>query len=180
MTQRLKKQYIETIVPKLMQNFKYNNIHQVPKIEKIVINRGIGSASQNQKMVDSALKELGMIAGQKGVITRSKKAIAGFKLREKMPVGVSVTLRGDRMYGFLDRLIHLALPRVRDFQGISQKSFDKNGNYSLGLEEQLMFPEIEYDKIDQVRGMDISIVTTASKQEEGLVLLKEFGLPFKS
>jgi large subunit ribosomal protein L5 len=180
MTQRLKKQYVETIVPKLMQNFKYQNIHQVPKIEKIVINRGIGSASQNQKMVDSALKELGMIAGQKGVITRSKKAIAGFKLREKMPVGVTVTLRGDRMYGFLDRLIHLALPRVRDFQGISPKSFDKNGNYSLGLEEQLMFPEIEYDKIDQVRGMDISIVTTASKQDEGLALLKEFGLPFKS
>ena len=180
MTQRLKKQYVETIVPKLMEHFKYKNIHQVPKIEKIVINRGIGNASQNQKMVDSALKELGMIAGQKGVITRSKKAIAGFKLREKMPVGVTVTLRGDRMYGFLDRLIHLALPRVRDFQGINQKSFDKNGNYSLGLEEQLMFPEIEYDKIDQVRGMDITIVTTAVKQEEGLVLLKEFGLPFKS
>jgi large subunit ribosomal protein L5 len=180
MTQRLKKQYNETIVPNLMKHFKYTNIHEVPKIEKIVINRGIGSASQNQKMVDSALKELGMIAGQKGVITRSKKAIAGFKLREKMPVGVTVTLRGDRMYGFLDRLIHLALPRVRDFQGISPKSFDKNGNYSLGLEEQLMFPEIEYDKIDQVRGMDISIVTTAHKQEEGLALLKEFGLPFKS
>nr|ALO21343.1 ribosomal protein L5 [Chlorogonium capillatum] len=180
MTQRLKKQYVETIVPKLIQNFKYKNIHQVPKIEKIVINRGIGSASQNQKMVDSALKELGMIAGQKGVITRSKKAIAGFKLREKMPVGVTVTLRGDRMYGFLDRLIHLALPRVRDFQGISAKSFDKNGNYSLGLEEQLMFPEIEYDKIDTVRGMDISIVTTALKQDEGLALLKEFGLPFKA
>lgn len=180
MTQRLKKQYIENIVPKLMKNFKYENIHQVPKIDKIVINRGIGSASQNQKMVDSALKELGMIAGQKGVITRSKKAIAGFKLREKMPVGVTVTLRGERMYGFLDRLIHLALPRVRDFQGINAKSFDKNGNYSLGLEEQLMFPEIEYDKIDQVRGMDISIVTTAQKQEEGLALLKEFGLPFKS
>ncbi len=180
MTQRLKKQYVENIVPKLMEHFKYKNIHQVPKIEKIVINRGIGNASQNQKMVDSALTELGMIAGQKGVITRSKKAIAGFKLREKMPVGVTVTLRGDRMYGFLDRLIHLALPRVRDFQGINQKSFDKNGNYSLGLEEQLMFPEIEYDKIDQVRGMDITIVTTAAKQEEGLVLLKEFGLPFKS
>jgi large subunit ribosomal protein L5 len=179
MAQRLKKQYTEKIVPKLMEQFKYKNIHQVPKIEKIVINRGIGSASQNQKMVDSALKELGVIAGQKGVITRSKKAIAGFKLRERMPVGVTVTLRGDRMYGFLDRLIHLALPRVRDFQGINTKSFDKNGNYSLGLEEQLMFPEIEYDKIDQVRGMDISIVTTASKQDEGLALLKEFGLPFK-
>lgn len=180
MTQRLKKKYIENIVPNLIEKFQYNNIHQVPKIEKIVINRGIGSASQNQKMVDSALKELGIIAGQKGVITRSKKAIASFKLREKMPVGVAVTLRGDRMYGFLDRLIHLALPRVRDFQGINPKSFDKNGNYSLGLEEQLMFPEIEYDKIDTLRGMDISIVTTAKKQEEGLALLTLLGLPFKS
>ena len=179
MTQRLKNQYVKTIVPKLMDQFKYKNIHEVPKIEKIVINRGVGSASQNQKMVESALKELGMIAGQKGIITRSKKAIAGFKIREKMPVGVTVTLRGERMYGFLDRLINLALPRVRDFQGINPKSFDKNGNYSLGLEEQLMFPEIEYDKIDQIRGMDISIVTTAQKQEEGLALLKEFGLPFK-
>lgn len=179
MTQRLKKQYIEVIVPQLVKQYNYKNIHEVPKIEKIVINRGIGSASQNHKTVEAALTELGMIAGQKGVITRSKKSIAGFKLREKMPVGVAVTLRGDRMYGFLDRLIHLALPRVRDFQGINPKSFDKHGNYSLGLQEQLMFPEIEYDKIDQIRGMDISIVTTAKKQDEGLALLKEFGLPFK-
>jgi large subunit ribosomal protein L5 len=179
MTQRLKKQYIELIVPQLVKQYNYKNIHEVPKIEKIVINRGIGSASQNYKTVEAALTELGMIAGQKGVITRSKKSIAGFKLREKMPVGVAVTLRGDRMYGFLDRLIHLALPRVRDFQGINPKSFDKHGNYSLGLQEQLMFPEIEYDKIDQIRGMDISIVTTAKKQDEGLALLKEFGLPFK-
>lgn len=180
MTQRLKTYYIETIIPKLKNQFKYENIQEVPKIEKIVINRGIGAASQNQKIVDSSLKELAMIAGQKGIITRSKKAIAGFKLREKMPVGVVVSLRGNRMYGFLDRLINLALPRVRDFQGINPKSFDKHGNYSLGLEEQLMFPEIEYDKIDQVRGMDISIVTTAKKQAEGLALLKEFGLPFKA
>nr|ALO63377.1 ribosomal protein L5 [Carteria sp. SAG 8-5] len=180
MTQRLKKQYNETIVPKLIELFKYKNFHEVPKIEKIVINRGIGDASQNQKMVESSLKEIAQIAGQKGIITRSKKAIAGFKLREKMPVGISVTLRGERMYGFLDRLINLALPRVRDFQGINPKSFDKRGNYSLGLEEQLMFPEIEYEKIDQIRGMDISIVTTAQKPEEGLALLKEFGLPFKS
>ena len=177
--QRLKDLYNKTIVPKLSSQFKYKNIHEVPQIEKIVINRGIGDASQNQKIVDSCLKELAMIAGQKGVVTRSKKAIAGFKLREKMPVGITVTLRGDRMYGFLDRLIHLAFPRVRDFQGISPKSFDKDVNYSLGLEEQLMFPEIEYDKIDQVRGMDISIVTTAKNQEEGLALLKAFGLPFK-
>nr|ALO20982.1 ribosomal protein L5 [Microglena monadina] len=180
MTQRLKKQYVETIIPKLINEFKYKNIHQVPKIKKIVINRGIGIASQNQKMVESALKELGIISGQKGIITRSKKAIAGFKIREKMPVGVVVTLRGERMYSFLDRLLNLALPRVRDFQGISPTSFDKNGNYSLGLEEQLMFPEIEYDKIDRVRGMDISIVTTSKSQPESLFLLKKFGLPFKN
>ena len=179
MTQRLKTYYTETIIPKLQKQFQYGNIHEVPKIEKIVINRGIGAASQNQKIVDSSLKELALISGQKGIITRSKKAIAGFKVREKMPVGIVVSLRGSRMYSFLDRLINLALPRVRDFQGINPRSFDKNGNFSLGLEEQLMFPEIEYDKIDQVRGMDISIVTTATKQAEGLALLKEFGLPFK-
>ena len=180
MMQRLKKQYLETIAPKLATEFKYKNLHQTPKLEKIVINRGIGIASQNQKMVDAALKELGLISGQKGIITRSKKAIAGFKIREKMPVGVVVTLRGERMYGFLDRLVNLAFPRVRDFQGVSKTSFDKHGNYSLGLEEQLMFPEIEYDKIDRVRGMDISIVTTAKNQSEALFLLKEFGLPFKN
>ena len=180
MTQRLKNFYLKTIVPKLIEKYQFKNIHQVPQIEKIVINRGIGDASQNNKILESSLKELGMIAGQKGIVTRSKKSIAGFKIREQMPVGVCVTLRGDRMYGFLDRLIHLALPRVRDFQGINPKSFDKHGNYSLGLEEQLMFPEIEYDKIDQIRGMDICIVTTAKNQEEGLALLKEFGLPFKS
>ena len=180
MTQRLKKYYSETIVPKLIEQFKYENMHQVPAIEKLVINRGIGDASQNQKIVESSLKEIAVIAGQKGVVTRSKKAIAGFKLRQQSAVGVVVTLRNERMYSFLDRLIHLALPRVRDFQGINPKSFDKHGNYSLGLEEQLMFPEIEYDKIDQIRGMDISIVTTAKNQEEGLALLKEFGLPFKA
>ena len=180
MTQRLKNLYVETIVPKLMEQFKYQNIHQVPQIQKIVINRGIGDASQNNKILESSLKELGMIAGQKGVVTRSKKSIAGFKIREEMPVGVSVTLRGERMYGFIDRLIHLALPRVRDFQGISPKSFDKSGNYSLGLEEQLMFPEIEYDKIDQIRGMDVCIVTTANNQEESFSLLKAFGMPFKN
>jgi len=178
--QRLKTLYTEKIRPKFFEEFQYKNIHEVPALQKIVINRGIGDASQNAKILESFLKELSILAGQKGVITRSKKSIAGFKIREKMPVGVSVTLRGERMYGFLDRLIHLALPRVRDFQGINPKSFDKNGNYSLGLEEQLMFPEIEYDKIDQIRGMDISIVTTAKNQEEGLALLKEFGLPFQS
>jgi large subunit ribosomal protein L5 len=180
MAQRLKKKYVESIVPKLIDLFKYKNCHEVPKIEKIVINRGIGDGSQNQKMLESSLKEIALITGQKGIITRSKKAIAGFKLRQKMPVGITVTLRAERMYGFLDRLIHLALPRVRDFQGINPKSFDKRGNYSLGLEEQLMFPEIEYDKIDQIRGLDISIITTAKTPEEGHILLKEFGLPFKS
>jgi large subunit ribosomal protein L5 len=180
MTQRLKKHYLETIVPQISKQFNYKNIHEVPTLQKIVINRGIGDASQNTKVLESFIKELGIIAGQKGVITKSKKSIAGFKIREQMPVGVTVTLRGDRMFGFLDRLIHLALPRVRDFQGISPKSFDKHGNYSLGLEEQLMFPEIEYDKIDQIRGMDITLVTTAKNQEESLALLKLFGLPFKS
>ena len=180
MVQRLQNFYSKNIIPKMMEQFNYTNKYQVPKIEKIVINRGIGDASQNAKLLDSSLSELTMIAGQKGVITRSKKAIAGFKLREKMPVGVSVTLRGDRMYGFLDRLVNLALPRIRDFQGISAKSFDGHGNYSLGLEEQLMFPEIDYDKIDQIRGMDITLVTTAKNQEESLALLKYFGLPFKS
>lgn len=178
--QRLKKQYLESIVPQLSKQFDYKNVQEVPQLKKIVINRGIGDASQNNKVLESFIKELGIIAGQKGVITRSKKSIAGFKIREEMPVGVTVTLRGERMFGFLDRLIHLALPRVRDFQGISPKSFDKHGNYSLGLEEQLMFPEIEYDKIDQIRGMDITLVTTAKNQEESLALLKQFGLPFKS
>nr|YP_009105428.1 ribosomal protein L5 [Parietochloris pseudoalveolaris]AIT94055.1 ribosomal protein L5 [Parietochloris pseudoalveolaris] len=179
MTQRLKKQYVEKIVPKFMEQFHYKNSLQVPRIEKIVINRGLGDASQNAKILDSSFKELTVIAGQKGVITRSKKAIAGFKLRQKTPVGVSVTLRNEHMYGFLDRLINLALPRIRDFQGISPKSFDGRGNYSLGLQEQLMFPEIDYDKIDQIRGMDISIITTSKNDQEGLALLKEFGMPFK-
>nr|YP_009105114.1 ribosomal protein L5 [Edaphochlorella mirabilis]AIT93772.1 ribosomal protein L5 [Edaphochlorella mirabilis] len=180
MVQRLKQQYFENIVPKLVEQLSYKNIFQVPRIEKIIINRGLGDASQNAKLLDSAMKELTIIAGQKGVITRSKKAIAGFKLRQKMPVGVSVTLRDERMYGFLDRLINLAFPRIRDFQGINPKSFDGHGNYSLGLEEQLMFPEIEYDQIDQIRGMDISIITTSTTDQEGLLLLKEFGMPFKT
>ena len=148
-------------------------------MKKIVINRGLGEASQNAKTLDASLKEVSMIAGQRGVITRSKKAIAGFKVREGMAVGISVTLRGERMYAFLDRLINLALPRIRDFQGISPKSFDGQGNYSLGLEEQLMFPEINYDSIDQVQGMDISIVTSSQSNEEGKALLTALGMPFK-
>lgn len=180
MVQRLQHFYQQKIVPQLIEQFNYKNKHQVPTLEKIVINRGLGDASQNAKLLESCSKELGMITGQQGVVTRSKKAIAGFKLRQKMPVGLVVTLRGEKMYAFLDRLVNLALPRIRDFQGISIKSFDGHGNYSLGLEEQLMFPEIDYDKIDQVRGMDISIVTTAGNDQQAMALLKAFGMPFKS
>lgn len=179
MKQRLKQMYNEKIVPSLMEQFKYKNRLQVPRITKIVINRGLGDASQNTNLLELGLQELGLIAGQKGVVTRSKNAIAGFKLREKAPVGVSVTLRGDRMYSFLDRLINLALPRIKDFQGISPQSFDGRGNYNFGLNEQLMFPEIDFDKIQQIRGMDISIVTTSSNDVEGLALLQKFGMPFK-
>jgi len=180
MIQRLQKFYFQNIVPKMMEQFNYKNKYQVPKIEKIVINRGIGDASQNAKLLEFTLSELTVITGQKGIITRSKKAIAGFKLRQKMAVGVSVTLRGEKMYSFLDRLVNLALPRIRDFQGIPVKGFDGYGNYSLGLEEQLMFPEIDYDKIEQIRGMDISIITTSRNDREGFFLLKLFGLPFRS
>ena len=179
MVQRLQNFYQEKIVPQLMDQFEYKNKHQVPRLDKIVINRGLGDASQNAKLLESCSKELSIITGQQGVVTRSKKAIAGFKLRQKMPVGLVVTLRGERMYAFLDRLINLALPRIRDFQGVSLRSFDGHGNYSLGLEEQLMFPEIDYDKIDQIRGMDISIVTQAKTDQEAIALLKAFGMPFK-
>lgn len=179
MTQRLKTTYQETIVPKLKEQFNYTNIHQVPKIVKVTLNRGLGEAATNAKALESSLTEIGLIAGQKPVVTRAKKAIAGFKIREGMPVGIMVTLRGDRMYAFLDRLINLALPRIRDFRGISPKSFDGRGNYSLGVREQLIFPEIEYDRIDQIRGMDISIITTAKTDEEGRALLKAFGMPFR-
>ncbi|MFB2933998.1 50S ribosomal protein L5 [Aerosakkonemataceae cyanobacterium BLCC-F154] len=179
MTQRLKTTYQEKIVPQLKEQFNYTNIHQVPKIVKVTLNRGLGEAATNAKALESSLTEIGLIAGQKPVVTRAKKAIAGFKIREGMPVGIMVTLRGDRMYAFLDRLINLALPRIRDFRGISPKSFDGRGNYSLGVREQLIFPEIEYDKIDQIRGMDISIITTAKTDEEGRALLKAFGMPFR-
>lgn len=180
MAERLKKFYHEKIVPKMMEQFKYKNIHQVPKVVKITVNRGLGEASQNAKALDSSVKEIATITGQKPVVTRAKKAIAGFKVRQGMPVGVMVTLRSQRMYEFLDRLINLALPRIRDFRGINPKSFDGRGNYSLGLKEQLIFPEIEYDSIDQIRGMDISIITTANSDEEGRALLKEMGMPFRS
>jgi large subunit ribosomal protein L5 len=179
MTQRLKTQYQETIVPKLIEQFKYKNIHQVPKLVKVTINRGLGEAAANNKALESSLSEIALIAGQKPVVTRAKKAIAGFKIRQGMPVGMMVTLRGDRMYAFLDRFINLALPRIRDFRGISPKSFDGHGNYSVGIREQLIFPEVEYDKIDQIRGMDISIITTANTDEEGRALLKAMGMPFR-
>ena len=180
MSQSLKTRYQETIVPKLKEQFGYTNIHQVPKVIKITVNRGLGEASQNAKALESSLSELATITGQKPVVTRAKKAIAGFKIREGMPVGVMVTLRSARMYAFLDRLINLALPRIRDFRGISPNSFDGRGNYSLGIREQLIFPEIDYDRIDHIRGMDISIITTASTDEEGRALLKEMGMPFRN
>lgn len=179
MTQRLKNLYQETIVPKLKEQFSYTNIHEVPKVIKVTVNRGLGDASQNAKALESSISELSIITGQKPVVTRAKKAIAGFKLRKGMPVGVMATLRSERMYAFLDRLINLALPRIRDFRGISPNSFDGRGNYSLGIREQLIFPEIEYDSIDQIRGMDISIITTAKTDEEGRALLKEMGMPFR-
>ncbi len=179
MTQRLKKVYNETVVPKLMEQFSYTNIHQVPKLTKININRGLGEASQNAKALEASIKEIATITGQRPVVTRARKAIAGFKIREGMPVGMMVTLRGERMYAFLDRFVNLALPRIRDFRGVSPKSFDGRGNYTMGLREQLIFPEVDYDSVDQVRGMDISIITTANTDEEGRALLKEFGMPFR-
>ena len=178
--ERVKIKYKEIIIPKLVKNLNLKNIHQVPRISKIVINRGLGEAALNSNILDNSLNEITVLSGQRAVLTRSKKAIAAFKLRAKTAVGICVTLRGDRMYAFLDRFISLALPRIRDFQGINPKSFDGLGNYSLGLEEQLMFPEVDYDKIDQIRGMDISIITTAKTDNDGLLLLKEFGMPFKN
>jgi len=179
MSETLKSRYEDKIVAKLIEQFSYKNIHQVPKVVKVTVNRGLGDASQNAKALESSIQEIALITGQKPVVTRAKKAIAGFKIRQGMPIGVMVTLRSDRMYAFLDRLINLALPRIRDFRGISPKSFDGRGNYNLGLREQLIFPEIEYDRIDQIRGMDISIVTTANTDEEGRALLKEMGMPFR-
>lgn len=179
MAERLKTFYQDKVVPKLLDQFNYENIHQVPKLVKVTVNRGLGEASQNAKALEASLTEIAVITGQKPVVTRAKKAIAGFKIREGMPVGVMVTLRGDRMYAFLDRLINLALPRIRDFRGVSPKSFDGRGNYTLGVREQLIFPEISYDSIDQIRGMDIAITTTASTDEEGRALLKEMGMPFR-
>lgn len=179
MAEQLKTFYTEKVVPKLMEQFEYGNIHQVPKLIKVTVNRGLGEASQNAKALEASVAELAVITGQRPVVTRAKKAIAGFKIRQGMPVGAMVTLRSERMYAFLNRLINLTLPRIRDFRGVSPKSFDGRGNYTLGLKEQLIFPEIEYDSIDQIRGMDVTIVTTANTDEEGRALLKELGMPFR-
>ena len=176
---RLKEQYTNEIMEAMMKKFGYKNIMQVPKIEKIVVNMGVGEAKENKKLLDAAVADLEMISGQKAIVTKARKSVANFKLREGMPIGCKVTLRGERMYEFADRLINLALPRVRDFRGVSQNSFDGRGNYALGIKEQLIFPEIEYDKVDKVRGMDVIFVTTANTDEEARELLTLFGMPFK-
>jgi large subunit ribosomal protein L5 len=176
---RLKEKYLKEITPALMSKFEYKSIMQVPKIEKIVINMGVGDAVQNTKALDAAVEDLTLISGQKPVVTKAKKSIAGFRLREGMPIGTKVTLRGERMYEFLDKLIAVSLPRVRDFHGVSKKAFDGRGNYTLGVKEQLIFPEIDYDKVSKVRGMDIVIVTTANSDEESRELLTQFGMPFQ-
>lgn len=176
---RLKEKYNEQIKNELVGKFNYSSVMEVPKIDKIVVNMGVGDAVQNSKVLDTAVEELQAITGQKPVITKAKKSIATFRLREGMPIGAKVTLRGERMYDFLDKLISVSLPRVRDFRGISKKAFDGRGNYTLGVKEQLIFPEIDYDKVSKVRGMDIVIVTTANTDEEARELLTQFGMPFQ-
>ncbi len=176
----LKEKYTNEVVPQLKETFEYKNELEVPKLEKIVLNMGLGEAVKNPKIVDSAASELALIAGQKAVITRAKKPIANFKLRADLPIGCKVTLRREKMYDFLDRLVNIALPRVRDFRGISGKAFDGRGNYSLGITEHIIFPEIDYDKTDSIKGLNITVVTTAKTDEEGKALLKFFGMPFKN
>ena len=178
-TSRLYQHYKEIVSPSLMEKFSYKNLLEVPKIEKIVLNMGVGEASQDTKKIEGAISDLTLIAGQKPLVTRAKKSIAGFKIRDGMMVGVSVTIRRARMYEFLDRLITIALPRVRDFRGLSKSSFEGNGNYNMGLKEQIVFPEIDYDKVDKVRGLDISICTTAKSDDEGIALLEAFDMPFR-
>ncbi|MBM4331303.1 MAG: 50S ribosomal protein L5 [Deltaproteobacteria bacterium] len=177
---RLKEIYLKEVVPQLMKAFGYKNIMQVPKLEKITLNMGLGEAVQNIKILDSAVEELTLISGQKAVITKAKRSIATYKLREGMPIGIMVTLRRNRMLEFFDRLVNIALPRVRDFRGVSGKAFDGRGNYSLGIREQIIFPEINFDKIDKVKGLNISIVTTAKTDEEGKELLRLLGMPFRN
>jgi large subunit ribosomal protein L5 len=176
---RLKARYATEIVPSLMKEFSYSNVMQVPRLKKISVNKGIGEASQNKKLLDDAVEELRAITGQQPAVRNARKSVSNFKLRQGMPIGASVTLRGDTMYEFLDRLITLALPRVRDFRGISDKSFDGRGNYSLGIKEQIVFPEIDVDKIDRISGLDVTFVTSAETDEEALALLKALGLPFE-
>ena len=176
---RLKDRYLNEIAPALQQKFAYTNVMQIPKVDKIVINMGVGEAVQNSKAIDSAVGDLMKITGQKPIVTKAKKSIAAFKLREGMPIGCKVTLRGQRMYEFMDRLLNVALPRVRDFRGVSAKAFDGRGNYTLGIKEQLIFPEMEYDKIDKLRGMDVVFVTTAKSDEEARELLRGFGMPYR-
>ncbi|MCL7749075.1 MULTISPECIES: 50S ribosomal protein L5 [Halalkalibacter] len=176
---RLKEKYTSEIVPSLVEKFNYSSVMGVPKLEKIVVNMGVGDAVSNAKALDKAVEELSEITGQKPLVTKAKKSIAGFKLREGMPIGAKVTLRGERMYDFLDKLISVSLPRVRDFRGVSKKAFDGRGNYTLGVKEQLIFPEIDYDKVDKVRGMDVVIVTTANTDEEARELLTQMGMPFQ-
>ena len=178
MSSRLKETYQNEIVDALMKKFGYKNVLEVPKIEKVVINMGVGEAKENVKLLDAAVKDLEIITGQKAVVTKAKNSIANFKIREGMPIGCKVTLRGDKMYEFVDRLINLALPRVRDFRGVNPNAFDGRGNYALGIREQLIFPEIEYDKIDKIRGMDVVFVTTAKTDEEARELLTQFNMPF--
>lgn len=177
---QLKSYYEKEVVPKLVEAFKYGNMMQVPKLEKVVLNIGMGEAIHNMKLLDTAVDELMTISGQKPIITRAKKSIAAFKLREGMPIGCMVTLRKNRMYDFVNKLVNIALPRVRDFRGISGKALDGNGNYSLGIKEHIIFPEIDYDKIDRIKGMNITIVTSATNDKEGKELLKLLGMPFKS
>ena len=175
---RLKEKYLSEVTKGLLEKFQYGNVMEIPKVEKIVINMGVGAAIGNPKLLDAAVNDLTIIAGQKPVITRAKKSIAGFKLREGMPIGCKVTLRGERMYEFLDKLINIALPRVRDFRGVSATAFDGRGNYTLGIKEQLIFPEIEYDKVVSILGMDIVVVTTAKTDEESREMLRLMGMPF--
>ena len=175
---RLKEKYLNEIKGEMQKKFQYKNVMQIPKLDKIVINMGVGEAKENAKILDTAVKDLETITGQKAVVTRAKNSVANFKLREGQPIGCKVTLRGERMYEFLDRLVNLALPRVRDFRGVNPNAFDGRGNYALGIKEQIIFPEIEYDKVDKVRGMDIIFVTTANTDEEARELLAQFNMPF--
>ena len=178
-TSRLYQHYKDIVSPSLMEKFSYKNLLEVPKLEKIVLNMGVGEASQDKKKIEGAISDLSLISGQKPLVTRAKKSLAGFKIRDGVMVGASVTIRRARMYEFLDRLITIALPRVRDFRGLSKSSFDGNGNYNMGLKEQIVFPEIDYDKVDKVRGLDISICTTAKTNDEGIALLEAFDMPFR-